>query len=106
VQEVLDQGRLGEPFLIFPTERIRSGNNRIASGDPRLSVEERYANGVAARLPDLARELIQLKVQVLVVDGGTSVRAARKELEDPMARDGVHFTVVTEADGSFNRKAA
>jgi hypothetical protein len=34
------------------------------------------------------------------------VSAARKELEDPMARDGVHFTVVTEADGSFNRKAA
>jgi hypothetical protein len=32
-REVFDQGRLGEPFLIFPTERIRQGNNRIASGD-------------------------------------------------------------------------
>ena len=42
-----------------------------------LLIDERYANGVAARLPDLARELIQLKVQVLVVDGGTTVRAVR-----------------------------
>ena len=42
-----------------------------------LVIDERYANGDAARLPDLARELVQLKVQVLVVDGGTTVRAAR-----------------------------
>src|SRR5437870_1204500 len=31
-----------------------------------LVIDERYANGDAARLPDLARELMQLKVQVLV----------------------------------------
>jgi putative ABC transport system substrate-binding protein len=43
-----------------------------------LVIDERYANGVAARLPDLARELTQLKVQVLVVDGATTVRAARE----------------------------
>jgi putative ABC transport system substrate-binding protein len=42
-----------------------------------LLIDERYANSDAARLPDLARELIQLKVQVLVVDGGTTVRAVR-----------------------------
>ena len=43
-----------------------------------LVIDERYANGDAARLPDLARELIQLKVQVLVVDGGATVRAVRE----------------------------
>ena len=43
-----------------------------------LIIDERYANGVAARLPDLARELIELKVQVLVVDGGATVRAVRE----------------------------
>jgi putative ABC transport system substrate-binding protein len=43
-----------------------------------LVIEERYANGVATRLPALARELMQLKVQVLVVDGGTTVRAVRE----------------------------
>jgi putative ABC transport system substrate-binding protein len=42
-----------------------------------LVIDERYANGDAARLPDLARELMQLKVQALVVDGQTTVRAAR-----------------------------
>ena len=42
-----------------------------------LVIDERYANGDATRLPDLARELMQLKVQVLVVDGGTTLRAAR-----------------------------
>ncbi len=43
-----------------------------------LIIDERYANGVAARLPDLARELIELKIQVLVVDGGATVRAVRE----------------------------
>jgi putative tryptophan/tyrosine transport system substrate-binding protein len=43
-----------------------------------LVIDERYANGDAARLPDLARELMQPKVDVLVVDGPTTVRAARE----------------------------
>ncbi|HEX5863279.1 MAG TPA: ABC transporter substrate-binding protein [Casimicrobiaceae bacterium] len=42
-----------------------------------LVIEERYASGDATRLPDLARELIELKVRVLVVDGGATVRAVR-----------------------------
>ena len=55
-----------------------------------LLIDERYANGVAARLRDLARELIQLKVQVLVVDGGTTVRAIR----DVVGSTPLVFTVV------------
>ena len=43
-----------------------------------LVIDERYANGDSGRLRDLARELMQLKVQVLVVDGGTTVRAVRE----------------------------
>ena len=42
-----------------------------------LVIDERYANGDATRLPELARELVQLKVHILVVDGDTTVRAAR-----------------------------
>ena len=42
-----------------------------------LVIDERYADGDAARLPDLARELMERKVEVLVVDGGTTVRAAQ-----------------------------
>ncbi len=39
-----------------------------------LIIEERYADDDAARLPRLARELHQLKVDVLVVDGGFTSR--------------------------------
>ena len=42
-----------------------------------LNIEERYADGDAARLPGLARELQQLRVEVLVVDGGLTVEAIR-----------------------------
>jgi putative ABC transport system substrate-binding protein len=55
-----------------------------------LIIDERYANGDAARLPDLARELIALKVQVLVVDGGTTVRAVR----DVVGATPVVFTLI------------
>jgi putative ABC transport system substrate-binding protein len=65
-----------------------------------LVIDERYANGDAARLPDLARELMQLNVQVLVVDGETTVRAARNVvgatplvftvIGDPVAAGFVH----------------
>ena len=41
-------------------------------------IEQRYANGDHRRLPELARELVQLKIDVLVVDGTLSVRAARE----------------------------
>ena len=55
-----------------------------------LVIDERYADGVATRLPDLARELIELKVQVFVVDGGTTVRRIR----DVVGTTPVVFTLV------------
>ena len=42
-----------------------------------LVIDERYGDGDADRLPGLARELMQRKVEVLVVDGQTTVRAAQ-----------------------------
>jgi putative tryptophan/tyrosine transport system substrate-binding protein len=42
-----------------------------------IAIEQRYARGAHERLPGLARELLQLKVDVLVVDGTLTVRAAR-----------------------------
>lgn len=41
-------------------------------------VEQRYAHGAHERLPGLARELLQLKVEVFVVDGPLTVRAVRQ----------------------------
>jgi putative ABC transport system substrate-binding protein len=60
-------------------EALRQGLRELGYVEGQnLVIDERYANGDAARLPDLARELVQLKVQVLVVDGGTTVRAVRE----------------------------
>jgi len=57
-----------------------------------LIIDERYADGVAARLPDLARELVKLKVQVFVVDGGATVRAVR----DVVGATPLVFTLVND----------
>jgi putative ABC transport system substrate-binding protein len=41
-------------------------------------IEQRYAHGAHERLPGLARELLQLHVDVLVVDGTLTVQATRE----------------------------
>jgi putative tryptophan/tyrosine transport system substrate-binding protein len=42
-----------------------------------IVIEARHANGIGAHLPALASELVQLKPDVIVVDGDMSVRAAQ-----------------------------
>jgi putative ABC transport system substrate-binding protein len=42
-----------------------------------ISIEARYAQGKLDRLPDLAAELVRLKVDVIVVGGSTATRAAK-----------------------------
>src|SRR5215831_10092897 len=42
-----------------------------------LVIEERYAEGQPERLPVLARELIGIKVDIVVASGGAAARAAR-----------------------------
>lgn len=43
-----------------------------------ISLEYRWAEGKLDRLPDLAAELVRLKVDVIVVGGTTAVRAAKQ----------------------------
>jgi putative ABC transport system substrate-binding protein len=43
-----------------------------------LVIEQRYAHGVAERYPELATDLIRLKVDVLVTDGTPATRAAQQ----------------------------
>jgi len=43
-----------------------------------LVLELRYAEGRAERLPDLAAELVQLQVEVIVAEGGDAIRAAQQ----------------------------
>ncbi|OGQ82251.1 MAG: hypothetical protein A3F90_10150 [Deltaproteobacteria bacterium RIFCSPLOWO2_12_FULL_60_19] len=42
-----------------------------------MAIEYRYAEGKLERLPDLAGELVRLKVDVIVVGGSTATRAAK-----------------------------
>jgi putative ABC transport system substrate-binding protein len=41
-----------------------------------ITIEHRYADGMAERLPNLAAELVQLKVEIIVVSGSPSTQAA------------------------------
>src|SRR5690242_13484468 len=43
-----------------------------------LVIEQRYSHGNPARLPELAAELVQLKVDVLVTDGFAATKAAQR----------------------------
>jgi putative tryptophan/tyrosine transport system substrate-binding protein len=58
-------------------------------------IDQRYADGVHERLPSLARELLQLKIDVFVVDGTLSVRAAR----DVAGNRPIVFAVVSDPVG-------
>src|ERR671925_2328478 len=42
-----------------------------------ITIEQRYAHGVADRLADLATQLVQFKVEVIVVHGTTTAKAAK-----------------------------
>src|SRR5262249_6719683 len=64
------------------TESIRFEPFRAALRDlgyiegQNITIEHRYAEGMAERLPDLAAELVHLKVDVIVVSGSPSTQAA------------------------------
>ena len=59
-------------------DALRQGLRELGHVDGQnLTIEARYADGAAARLADLARELMQRGVQVLVVDTQTTLLAAR-----------------------------
>jgi len=46
--------------------------------DKNIVIEERYAEGDLSRLPSLAAELVELKVDVIVILGGPAAQAAKK----------------------------
>jgi putative tryptophan/tyrosine transport system substrate-binding protein len=43
-----------------------------------INIEYKYADGRSERLPELAKELVRLKVDILVVSSSTAARPARK----------------------------
>ena len=43
-----------------------------------INIEYRYAEGKSERLPELAEELVRLKVDILLASDSTAARAAKK----------------------------
>jgi ABC-type uncharacterized transport system substrate-binding protein len=71
---VLRQGSAPDPLV----EALRQGLRDLGYVEGRnVHIEYRWAEGKAARLPDLAAELVRLKVDVIVA-GGTDSLAARR----------------------------
>jgi putative ABC transport system substrate-binding protein len=59
-------------------EAFRQGLRQSGYTDGQnIAIESRYAEGKLNRLPDLAGELVRLKVDVIVVGGSTATRAAK-----------------------------
>lgn len=62
-----------------------------------IRIEERYALGDVARLPALARELVALKVDVMVIHGTSAVSAANKVVAGQIP---IVFAVVADPVGA------
>ena len=59
-------------------EDFRQGLRDLAYVEGQnLVIESRYAEGRAEQLPDLAAELVRLKVDVIVAGGTAAIRAAQ-----------------------------
>src|SRR5712691_2161119 len=74
-------GRLsaGSPTAPNPNlEAFRQGLRELGYVEGQnLIIESRYAEGSEERLPDLAAELVRLKVEVIVAGGSSTIRAAQ-----------------------------
>jgi putative ABC transport system substrate-binding protein len=58
---------------------LRTGLREAGYEEPRnLSIDFRWAEGKASRLPDFVRELVRLPVEVLVTQGVPATRAAKE----------------------------
>src|SRR3977135_1246403 len=77
--------RIGQLSSSFPPTdpNLRAGDLRQGLRDlgyvegQNLIMEYRYAEGREERLPDLAAELVRLKVDVIVAGGAAAIRAAQ-----------------------------
>jgi putative ABC transport system substrate-binding protein len=88
--------RIGYLSAVDPvTESARAETIRLALGElgymegQTIAIEYRYAEGKRDRPPELAAELVRLKVDIIVVTGGgTWVRGRQECDQDDSHRDG------------------
>jgi ABC-type uncharacterized transport system substrate-binding protein len=64
---------------LLRVEAFRQGLRDLGYAEGKnISIEYRYADGKLERLPELAQELVRLKVEMLVASNATVARAAKK----------------------------
>ena len=62
-----------------PARALRDGLRALGYVEGRnIAYEARFAEGKLERLPELAAELVRLKMDVIVAQGGSSTEAARR----------------------------
>jgi putative tryptophan/tyrosine transport system substrate-binding protein len=76
---VLSNSRASDPGIALRLDAFRQGLRDLGYFDGKnINMEYRYAEGKNERLPELAQELVRLKVDVLVVPNDLTARAAKK----------------------------
>jgi putative ABC transport system substrate-binding protein len=81
--EAQQAGKVYRLGILIPTRQERSGGIKTALRDlgyvegQNLIVESRYAESKLDRLPKMARELVQLRVDVIYAVGLAAIRAAK-----------------------------
>ena len=75
---ILSPGRVPDPSVATTPNLVPRNLRELGYVEgANLVVERRFADGKLDRLPGLARELVQLKVDVIVVVGGEAIQATR-----------------------------
>jgi putative tryptophan/tyrosine transport system substrate-binding protein len=73
------------------SEAFRAGLRELGYIEGQsIAIEYRYTEGKVDRLPDLAAELVRLKVDIIVVGGNSPIRAAKNATETiPIVMTGI-----------------
>jgi putative tryptophan/tyrosine transport system substrate-binding protein len=75
----LNTGSASDPVNALRRDLFRQGLRDLGYVEGKnINIEYRYAEGRFERLPELAEELVRLKVEILVVTSATVARAAKK----------------------------
>ncbi|HLN97845.1 MAG TPA: ABC transporter substrate-binding protein, partial [Pyrinomonadaceae bacterium] len=78
--EIRRIGYLGTSSVSDPTHALRQGLHDLGHVEGKnIIIEYRYTEGETDRLPNLAAELVRLKVDVIVVQGTVSALIAKKQ---------------------------
>src|SRR5690348_11289299 len=73
--QLVKRSRIALLSLVLPIHgqlvpgAFRQGLSALGYGDEDIEIEERYADGHAERLPDLAADLVRLAPEVIVTNG-------------------------------------